>query len=103
MFNCNSRRCIESLESRRFLTSAVSLSEDLLAGPAHPQSITAVGDEVYFFADVGAKSNDTPAATITQQLWKSDGTSKGTVRITSKLAPSIAYPGPATAVLDGLF
>src|SRR5947209_2018284 len=99
MQNNSIRFVIEPLELRRLLTTTISLSDDLLHGPGHPQEMTAVGNEIFFFADTGAKSFSTPAPTSLQQLWKSDGTVAGTVRLTSHLH-DVAH---STAAVDGLF
>ncbi len=66
--------------------------KDIYSSSAHPQSLTAVGDTLYFsaYADGG------------RVLWKSDGTEAGTVPLTN----SVSGPGEMgrfTAVEDKLF
>ena len=61
----------------------------------YPRRLTAVGDTLYFVADVGDSG---------EELWKSDGTNAGTVRV-SDINPGEDDSGPSylTAVGDTLF
>src|SRR5687767_3726789 len=64
-----------------------------------PHSLTAVGDTMYFFASSPTINLNGP--NYGEQLYKSDGTVAGTVRVSTKLAQNSFYPSGSTAALGG--
>lgn len=65
---------IEPLEPRRLLASTVTLLDAVNV----PDSLTPIGDQLFFFASARRGGGG-------RQLWQTDGTAAGTVRLTSGL------------------
>ncbi len=68
----------EQLERREVFSVDFQVLKDIAVGPlnANPHSLTVVGEDVFFLAKDEEKG---------RQLWKTDGTSQGTVRVTDTL------------------
>ena len=64
--------CSEALERRELLTVSPHMIGDLNSSPVQPQDSAWLGDELFFAADDG---------TGDVEIWKSDGTPEGTVRV----------------------
>jgi ELWxxDGT repeat protein len=77
------RATTEILEPRRLLAAQVVADLDSFPADSFPSHLTTHGDTLYFFA------TDTAAG---RELWKTDGTVAGTVRVTD------LNPGPGNAV-----
>lgn len=88
---------VESLEDRRLLAVDVHLLKDLTgnAEGSFPNSITPVGDQIFFTARTAAAGNE---------LWRSNGTPAGTVRV-KDIRPGSAgsYPSSLANVNGTLY
>src|SRR4051794_8430392 len=84
MGHSKDRAVIHQLEPRTLLAAAQGLLDPTIAASAQLTGLTVVGDKVFFFAD--SSQHDFP---YNRQLWTSDGTHKGTVRVTTALPASL--------------
>jgi len=89
---------VEPLETRRLLSATAELIRDINPGApsSFPSAIVEVGEIVYFSAHANANANN---GTIDNELWKSDGTTAGTVLVKDIYAGAVgSNPGSLTNV-----
>src|SRR5262249_10475320 len=88
---------IESLEPRRLL-SVAPITDAAQSYITNTRGLTVLNNQVFFFADSYASGGVEPK--FSGQLWKTDGTPKGTARVTSNL-PGAFYSWALTATMGG--
>src|SRR3990172_1477412 len=86
---------VEQLEGRQLLSVAPVADIRLEGVGSYPRNLTDVGGTLYFRADDGTSG---------EELWKSDGTTAGTVRVADIRPGSFSsYPGNLTNVGGTLY